>query len=212
MFTPFTVRLPASHRLITLVMLMIPLVTHANGEEGLEYFETHIRPLLSEHCYECHSSNAKKRKANLSLDSRVGWQTGGDTGPAIIPGDPENSLLFQAVSHTNGDLEMPPKNRLPDSSIAKLKTWIGMGAPDPRDGDLKPPAPEIDLEEGRQFWSFKLPFQKSKIPPGPPPLPITSSSPASNPQTSLPHPPRQSIPSSAESTMTSSASLPRPRK
>ncbi|MFT6241580.1 MAG: hypothetical protein ACJAQT_003679 [Akkermansiaceae bacterium] len=144
-------------------MLMIPLVTHANGEEGLEYFETHIRPLLSEHCYECHSSNAKKRKANLSLDSRVGWQTGGDTGPAIIPGDPENSLLFQAVSHTNGDLEMPPKNRLPDSSIAKLKTWIGMGAPDPRDGDLKPPAPEIDLEEGRQFWSFK-PLIASPIP------------------------------------------------
>ena len=98
------------------------------GTEGVEFFETHIRPLLIQHCYECHSADAKKLKANLSLDTRQGWETGGDSGPAIVPGKPEESLLIKAVSHLNGDLEMPPKTKLPDQDIARLKEWIAMGA------------------------------------------------------------------------------------
>ncbi|MDB4665772.1 hypothetical protein OAE81_01125, partial [bacterium] len=118
---------------ITLAFFASGSMVHANNSEGIEFFETHIRPLFVEHCYECHSADAKELKANLYLDSRTGWQTGGDSGPAIIPGKPEDSLLLNAISYTNSDLEMPPKNRLPDSKIQHLKSWIAMGAPDPRE-------------------------------------------------------------------------------
>lgn len=135
----------------------------ADETRGIEFFETHIRPLLAENCYECHSAGAEKLKANLYLDSRAGWQTGGDSGPAIIPGKPEESLLIHAVSHTNGDLEMPPKTRLADSQIEHLKTWIAMGAPDPREGEVKKSSSKIDLEKGRQFWSFQ-PVKDHRVP------------------------------------------------
>ena len=149
--------LPPAKGLIFLVMILSGRAACADEAEGIEYFETHIRPLFVEHCYKCHSADAKKLKANLSLDSRAGWQTGGETGPAIVPGKPEDSLLIHAVSYTNGDLEMPPKTRLPDSEIAKLTTWISMGAPDPREDEVKKSSHNIDLEKGRQFWSFKPP-------------------------------------------------------
>ena len=142
---------------ITLAFLVSGSIVHANNSEGIEYFETHIRPLFVEHCYECHSADAKELKANLYLDSRTGWQTGGDSGPAIIPGKPEDSLLLNAISYTNSDLEMPPKNRLPDSKIQHLKSWIAMGAPDPRENKTKKTTPQIDLNKGRQFWSFQPP-------------------------------------------------------
>ena len=133
----------------------------ANADEaaGLEYFETHVRPLLVEHCYQCHSADAEKLKANLYLDSRAGWQTGGDSGPAIVPGDPDQSLLIQAVSHTNGDLKMPPKTRLSEIEIGKLKTWISIGAPDPRKGEINRSHVGIDVEKGRNFWAFKPPLK-----------------------------------------------------
>ncbi len=130
----------------------------SDGTAGQEYFETHIRPLFAEHCYQCHSVDAEKLKANLYLDSRAGWQTGGDSGPAIVPGDPEQSLLIRAVSHANGDLEMPPKTRLRETEIAKLKTWISMGAPDPREGKVERSTPGINLTDGRKFWAFKPPL------------------------------------------------------
>lgn len=142
---------------ITLAFLVSGSIVHANNSEGIEYFETHIRPLFVEHCYECHSADAKELKAKLYLDSRTGWQTGGDSGPAIIPGKPEDSLLLNAISYTNSDLEMPPKNRLPDSKILHLKSWIAMGAPDPRENKPKKSTPQIDLNKGRQFWSFQPP-------------------------------------------------------
>lgn len=142
---------------IALALFASGLMLHANNSQGLEYFETHIRPLFVEYCYECHSGDSEKLQANLYLDSRTGWQTGGDSGPAIIPGRPEDSLLFQAISHTNSDLEMPPKNRLSEPEIEHLKSWITMGAPDPRDGEVKKSATQIDLKKGRQFWSFQPP-------------------------------------------------------
>lgn len=140
-----------------LALLASSFHAHANDPEGLAYFETHIRPLFVEHCYECHSADAKKLKANLHLDSRAGWQSGGDSGPAIIPGKPADSLLIHAVTHTNGDLEMPPKTRLSDSQISHLKNWIARGAPDPREGQIKESSSKIDLDQGRQFWAFQPP-------------------------------------------------------
>src|SRR5688572_32804289 len=77
-----------------------------------EFFESRIRPLLVERCYECHSAGAKKLKGGLRLDSREGALKGGETGPALVPGDPSKSRLIEAVRYENADLEMPPKDRL----------------------------------------------------------------------------------------------------
>ena len=150
---------PSSPIPLAIALLATALPGSAIEGQNIEFFETHIRPLFIEHCYECHSADAKKLKANLYLDSRAGWEIGGDSGPAIVPGKPEESLLFHAVSHTNGDLEMPPKNRLSQSEISHLKSWIVMGAPDPREGEISRSITRIDLEKGRQFWSFQPPVK-----------------------------------------------------
>jgi mono/diheme cytochrome c family protein len=93
-----------------------------------------VRPLLVQHCYECHSGQAKQVKGGLLLDSPRGWAKGGDSGePAIRPGKPEESLLLRAVRHVEAGLEMPPaKPKLAETAIADLVTWIKLGAPDPR--------------------------------------------------------------------------------
>jgi mono/diheme cytochrome c family protein len=96
------------------------------------FFESKIRPILVEHCYECHSAD-KKQKGDLLLDTKEGTLKGGDTGPALVAGDPAKSLLIQAVKW-QGELEMPPKKKLSDAQIADLEAWIKAGAPDPRSG------------------------------------------------------------------------------
>jgi hypothetical protein len=122
----------------------------------LAFFETHVRPVLAEYCYECHAADAKKIKGGLVLDSRAGWQIGGDSGPAVIPGQPDKSLLISAVAYHDNDLKMPPKYRLDNKIVDKLRQWIADGAVDPREGDISALSRgEIDLEAGRQFWSFQ---------------------------------------------------------
>lgn len=100
---------------------------------GIEFFEKKIRPLLVTHCYECHSADSKKTGGELLLDSREGLHQGGDSGTAVRPGQPEESLLIKAVRYTDDALKMPPKGRLPDSAIADLEAWVKSGAADPRD-------------------------------------------------------------------------------
>jgi hypothetical protein len=97
-----------------------------------EFFESKIRPLLADNCYKCHSAQSEKVKGGLLLDSRDGILNGGDSGPAIVPGDPEKSLLIKAVRYTDSDLQMPKKAKLADDQIAALEQWVRMGAPDPR--------------------------------------------------------------------------------
>src|ERR1700733_10040414 len=80
----------------------------APGKEQLDFFEQKIRPILSDNCYKCHSEGAEKIKGGLLLDSRESALKGGDTGPALVPGHPEKSLLMRAVSYTDKDLQMPP--------------------------------------------------------------------------------------------------------
>ena len=104
--------------------------------EGLDFFEKKIRPLLAEHCYECHATGAKKIKGGLLLDSRPGWTKGGDNGPALVPGEPEKSLLIKAVRWSAPDLQMPPKNKLTPAQIADLEQWVRRGAPDPRTTEI----------------------------------------------------------------------------
>ncbi len=133
--------------------------------EHTEFFERKIRPVLVEHCYECHSTTGKKIKGGLVLDSRAGVQKGGDTGAAITPGDPEASLLIQAIRHTDAELAMP-KKKLPASVIADLEAWVKMGAPDPRAEDTVATAQArtaIDWNKAREWWSFR-PLQSPAVP------------------------------------------------
>ncbi len=132
---------------------------HANGDDGVAFFEAKIRPVLAKHCYECHSVESGKSKGGLTLDTKAAIQTGGDTGPAVVPGDVAKSLLLTAIKHSDPDLEMPPKKpKLPDAVIADFETWIKSGAADPRESAAKvAERPPVDLEEGRKFWSYKQP-------------------------------------------------------
>ncbi|GDY20903.1 xanthan lyase [Verrucomicrobiota bacterium] len=122
---------------------------------GLEFFEKRIRPLLAEHCYECHSAE-KKTKGGLRLDSRDGWARGGDSGPAVMPGNPDDSPLIKAVRYRDKDFRMPPKRKLSDEQIADFERWVKLGAPDPRSGVAGVPAKRtINVAEGRKHWAYQ---------------------------------------------------------
>lgn len=135
--------------------------------KGVAFFESKIRPVLVEHCYSCHSSDTtggKKLKAGLAIDTREGLLVGGESGPAIVPGKPEKSLLIQSLRHTADAPEMPPTGKLPAAVLADFDTWVRQGAPDPRVG--KPGVRKLtgmSLEDGRKFWSL--------VPPTKPTLP-----------------------------------------
>jgi hypothetical protein len=124
----------------------------------VEFFENKIRPVLVEHCYKCHSGHANKQKGGLRLDSKGGMRTGGDSGPAIIPGKVKESILLQALRH-EGDRHMPPKGKLADTVIADFEAWIAMGAPDPRDGKAGLQTATIDWNKARRFWAFQTPVK-----------------------------------------------------
>lgn len=97
-----------------------------------EFFAANIQPILEANCFECHSHD-KKIKGGLALDSRSGILKGGEGGPILVPGKPEESRLITAIRHTDKDLQMPPKSKLSDEEIAVLTAWIAQGAPDPRE-------------------------------------------------------------------------------
>jgi hypothetical protein len=152
-------RIRHSHRCLggLLAWLIAPALTTAAGPDpaGIALFEQKIRPVLVQECYSCHSSQAKKLKGGLRLDSRAGLLTGGDSGPAIAPGKPEESLLLDALKYDG--VEMPPKGKLPDAVVADFERWITMGAPDPRDGQAARVKAGIDLDAGRKFWAYQPP-------------------------------------------------------
>jgi hypothetical protein len=114
-------------------------------------FEKEIRPLLVQHCLKCHGPD--KQKAGLRLDTRAGWQTGGDSGPAIQPGKPDASLLLKAVHGKDGLKQMPPTGRLSEREIASLTRWIKDGAPDPRDGAVR--LGGTTVEAAKKWWAFQ---------------------------------------------------------
>ncbi len=126
--------------------------------EGIRFFEQKIRPVLVEHCYECHSADSKTLQGKLQVDFRDGMLSGGDSGPSIVPGKPAESLLLTTLRYTGDSYDMPPKGKLPDSVIADFEKWIRMGAPDPRDGEpSKMARGGINIEAGKQFWSLQPP-------------------------------------------------------
>ena len=144
--------------LVMTVLLVSSTFAAEPDPAAIEFFESKIRPIFVMHCFECHG---KKKQGNLSLASREGWMTGGDSGPAVVPGDPEKSLLIRAVRQTDKDLRMPPKQKLTDTEIADLETWVKNGAADPRltVGETTEltakPKYGISLAEGQKFWSYR---------------------------------------------------------
>jgi hypothetical protein len=122
--------------------------------EGVAFFETKIRPVLVEKCYPCHSSRAERLKGGLRLDTREGIRRGGDTGPAVEPGKPDESTLLRAIAHTEDFSGMPPKEKLPDPVIADFRRWVEMGAPDPRDTAATQPVARTEPAKS-DWWSLR---------------------------------------------------------
>ena len=138
-----------------LLFLCIILQAAQPIQKPIEFFESKIRPLLAENCYQCHSEQAKTLFANLHLDSRAGMLKGGDRGPVIVPGNPQASRLIQAVRQEN--LEMPPMGKLPDAQIEALVKWVEMGAPWPDQVAEAVPItqPEADAAAGLDHWAWQ---------------------------------------------------------
>jgi hypothetical protein len=134
-----------------------PAAARTATPEQIAFFEKNIRPVLVKECYSCHATTSKKIRGNLTLDTREGIREGGDTGPAVVPGDPKKSLILKALRHQGNMKPMPPKKKLASEVIADIEKWIAMGAPDPRDDRVKIARAPIDIEKGRKFWSFQPP-------------------------------------------------------
>ena len=124
-----------------------------------QFFEERVEPIFKAACYECHSHAAEHVKGGLYLDSRAGWQLGGDSGQVIVPGNPEASLLWRAINHLEPDLEMPPKGApLDQAQRDVVEKWIRFGAVDPRVADLS-----ANDEPAERHWAFQ-PVVKPEVP------------------------------------------------
>ncbi len=137
--------------------------------DAADFFESKVRPVLVEHCYKCHSTQAKTPRGNLRLDSLDGMKKGGDTGPAIVPGDVNGSLLVQAVRYKDEQMKMPPKGKLPEATVATLERWVRTGAvmphgAEPTAGTISSRKPAgLDFEAARSHWAYR-PIRKPAIP------------------------------------------------
>jgi mono/diheme cytochrome c family protein len=142
--------------------VVAPAAARTPTPDEIRFFEDKVRPVLAANCYQCHG--ATKQEDNLRLDSRAGLLTGGDQGPAIVPGRPDDSLLIQAVNHSP-DLAMPPKKHLPREQIADLTLWVKSGAVWPNDGKSAPAVKRgmLITAKDRAHWAF----QPVKRPPQP---------------------------------------------
>ncbi|QDU93105.1 PSD1 and planctomycete cytochrome C domain-containing protein [Lignipirellula cremea] len=164
--TPLLLRSAARRLLLAcLASLLVCLATSAGNNagsaraedpsaEGTALFNRSVLPVLQQKCYDCHSHAAGKSKGGLMLDSRGGWTQGGESGPAIIPGKPDESLLLEAIRH--GSLEMPPDEKLPAETVALIAQWISLGAPDPRTADPSQGAMHQRIAKAQEsHWSFQ---------------------------------------------------------
>ncbi len=123
-----------------------------------QFFENRIRPVLVQSCYECHSTKAEKIGGKLQLDSKAAILTGGESGTALVPGEPDDSLLVHAMRWQH-DLEMPPEEPVGPAVIADFEEWIRRGAPDPRSGETQQVSGKNYEEEA--LWSFRPPEKRT---------------------------------------------------
>ena len=145
-----------------LLTLLVGVVPARAADEAkptdLEFFEKKIRPVLAAKCVECHGS--EKAQANLRLDVAGAWLVGGDSGPVVVPGEPEESRLLLALRHDGSDVDMPPDGKLSDDVIRLMEVWIARGAPAPKERLGSLPKSSIDIEAGREFWSYEPPVSQ----------------------------------------------------
>lgn len=162
-------RLTVFSRNVAILAWLVPFVLRMGIESrsfaedaGMEFFESRIRPILVQHCYECHSAASEEAAGGLLLDTQAGIRIGGDSGPALDLENASKSLLLNALRHQ--DLKMPPSNKLPKEVADAFLKWIEMGAPDPRDGpSQKTKLEKIDWSKAKQHWSFR-PRQRVSTP------------------------------------------------
>ena len=146
------------NRFFGLTLLCVSAGSLHAQDAGMEFFEKKIRPVLVEHCYECHAVGAKKVRGGLLLDSREALRKGGFTGPGLVVGDPDKSLLIRAVRYVDPEMKMPKKGKLSAAIIADFEAWVKMGAPDPRE---KAPAASVTksweeiAKERSKWWSLQ---------------------------------------------------------
>ena len=138
------------------------------SDEDRVFFETDVRPILVNRCYECHSRDAESIESELELDSRDGWQRGGSRGATIVVGDPSASLLIQSLSYEDPELQMPPDRKLPDREVSILRDWIKRGAPDPRRASEKTRAEgakdAFDIQHRvAEHWAWR-PVERPPVP------------------------------------------------
>jgi len=161
---------PAAIVVLLFAAILMPFAKRLSaGEpspEDLQFFESRIRPLLVEHCYQCHSGESKRLQAGLYLDRASGLTTGGDSGPAIVPGEPDESLLIEAVRYES--YEMPPKGKLSDQEIELLAEWVRRGAPWPDEPEPTAPIAEdphaFDLVARKQSHPAWRPLERPAPP------------------------------------------------
>lgn len=146
---------------VTIASLLgfIALNANAQSPQQVEFFEKSVRPLLVEHCLECHGANEKKIKGGLRMNSRAELLAGGDSGPAIDLAKLSESRFLRSLSHTDEDLKMPPKGKLPEAVIVTFSKWVKDGAPFPSKADNNSNTPlkkeELFSEEQKKFWAFQ---------------------------------------------------------
>src|SRR5262245_25322434 len=123
--------------------------------EASEFFETHIRPVLVDKCYKCHSADAKILQGGLRLDTAERLRAGGDSGPVITPSKPSESLLIAAIRYES--LEMPPTGKMPDEVINDFVKWVELGAPDPRIDSSLTNSQGANVADPGKHWAFQPP-------------------------------------------------------
>lgn len=159
------VRRHCRHVAITTFLILLAPSARGDDAKQIAFFEAKIRPVLVDKCNRCHSAEAqekKKLKGGLLVDTQYGLVTGGDSGPAVVPGNVKAGTLLKAL-HFDGDLKMPPSGKLPEHVLKDFEAWIAAGAADPRKGKPVAARKTIDIEAGKKFWSFQPP-KKSPVP------------------------------------------------
>ena len=149
-------------RLLTVIVIIFAVCLPASAlsaADGIDFFENKVRPVLVQHCYSCHSGKSKKLRGGLRLDSREAMLTGGESGPALAPGQPDKSRLIEAIDYKNVELQMPPRGKLPEAALDDLTTWVKMGAPWPKQassGNVGVIKSAFDLNERkRSHWAWQ---------------------------------------------------------
>ena len=111
-------------RLLLAAIILLTFATNCIAEDADKLFKDSVRPLFERKCFQCHSSKADELKGNLKLETVESILKGGDQGPAVVPGDTQNSFLLRAIRYQVEDFQMPPSGRLPDADVALIEKWV----------------------------------------------------------------------------------------